>query len=286
MGWIRSLGAGLIRSHYPLNPQLEEMADRYGVLIWSEVPVYQVPTAQLADPAVLRHAHAILSENIATNQNHPSVMVWSIGNELPTYSTPSEIRYVAGATALAHRLDPTRPVALDIGDWTGVGCQPAYAPLDVLGINEYYGWFDAGAGATDDRDALGPFLDEAARLLSAQGAFHHRVRVRRQPSRPRRGTRHLRVPGQHDRLPPGCLSEQAVAVGLGVLDPAGLRRTTGLGWRQPVGRPTVRAEGLVRPPGQPQARVRDSAAGISSDAADRAAAAVAQHGRIRLGLCP
>jgi beta-glucuronidase len=40
-----------------------------------------------------------------------------------------------------------------------VPCQAAYAPLDVLGYNEYFGWFDAGGGATDDRDALGPFLD-------------------------------------------------------------------------------------------------------------------------------
>ena len=160
VGWVRSLGATLIRSHYPLNPQIQEMADRDGILVWSEVPVYQVPSAQLADPGLLRHARAILSDNIATNQNHPSVLLWSIGNELPAHSTPPEDRYVAHAVALAHHLDPTRPVALDISDWKGVGCQAGYAPLDVIGVNEYYGYFDAGAGATDDRDGLSPFLDE------------------------------------------------------------------------------------------------------------------------------
>ncbi len=46
-----------------------------------------------------------------------------------------------------------------ISDWPGVACQAAYAPLDVIGFNDYFGWFDAGGGATDDRDELGPFLD-------------------------------------------------------------------------------------------------------------------------------
>jgi beta-glucuronidase len=40
-----------------------------------------------------------------------------------------------------------------------VGCQSAYAPLDVIGFNDYIGWFQEGGGTTDDRQALGPFLD-------------------------------------------------------------------------------------------------------------------------------
>ena len=46
-----------------------------------------------------------------------------------------------------------------ISNWPGVACQTAYAPLDMLGVNEYIGWFDAGGGSTDDRDVLGPWLD-------------------------------------------------------------------------------------------------------------------------------
>ena len=46
-----------------------------------------------------------------------------------------------------------------VSNWPGLGCQSAYAPLDVIGDNEYFGWFDAGGGGDDDRDALGPFLD-------------------------------------------------------------------------------------------------------------------------------
>jgi beta-glucuronidase len=155
----RALGATVIRAG-PLSPEIEELADRDGLLIWSDIPVNQyVDLRYLADPSWIRSAHAVLEDDILANQNHPSLLVWSIGNELPTPASASEASYIAGAAALAHRLDPTRPVGMAVSDWPGVSCQAAYAPLDVIGFNDYFGWFDAGGGATDDRDALSPFLD-------------------------------------------------------------------------------------------------------------------------------
>ncbi len=159
MGWVLQLGATVIRSHYPLGPQFEEMADRDGILLWSEIPVYQLASQYLAEPSVFSLALSMLQQNIVANQNHPSVLLWSIGNELATPADATETGYIASAAALAHQLDPTRPVGLAASDWPGVPCQPAYAPLDVIGVNEYFGWFDAGGGTTDDRDALSPFLD-------------------------------------------------------------------------------------------------------------------------------
>jgi beta-glucuronidase len=159
VSWVEQLGATVIRAHYPVGPEMEEMADRAGILIWSEVPVYQVPTQYLGQPGWLDHAHAMLEDTILANQNHPSVLLWSIGNELPSPPTPAEARYIAGAVALAHKLDPTRPAGMAVSNWPGLGCQSAWGPLDVIGDNEYFGWFDAGGGGDDDRDALGPFLD-------------------------------------------------------------------------------------------------------------------------------
>jgi beta-glucuronidase len=159
VAWVREVGATLIRSHYPLNPEIEELADRYGILIWSEIPVYQVNPIYLGQPSWISRALAMLRTNILTNQNHPSVLLWSIANELATPPTAAEAHYISVAAALAHKLDPTRPVGDAIVDWPGVACQRAYAPLDVIGDNEYFGWFDAGVGASADRDALGPFLD-------------------------------------------------------------------------------------------------------------------------------
>jgi beta-glucuronidase len=159
VSWIRELGGKVIRAHYPLNPEMEEAADRDGLLIWSEVPVYQTNSAYLTRAGWLNFAHNMLRTNILTNENHPSILVWSIANELGTPPSDAEARYIAGATQIAHQLDPTRPVGMAISSWPGVACQAAYAPLDVLGFNDYFGWFDAGGGTTDDPDQLSPFLD-------------------------------------------------------------------------------------------------------------------------------
>ena len=159
VAWVKELGASVIRAD-PLDPQIEELADRDGILIWSDIPVDQQLTAQdLTSPAVLASAHAMLQDNILDNGNHPSILLWSIANELPTPAPAAEASYIAGAVVLAHQLDPTRPVGMAISDWPGVPCQAAYAPLQVIGYNDYFGWFDAGGGTTDDRDALSPFLD-------------------------------------------------------------------------------------------------------------------------------
>ena len=171
IGWIRSLGATVIRAHYPLSPEIEQAADRDGILIWSEVPVYQVRSVYLEDPAWPSQAQSTLQQNILTNQNHPSVLLWSIGNELPTPADGPETHYIAAATALVHRLDPTRPVAMAVSGWPGVACQHAYAPLDVIGYNDYFGWYDAGGGSTDDRDALSPFLDSFRACYPTKAIF-------------------------------------------------------------------------------------------------------------------
>jgi beta-glucuronidase len=171
IGWVRSLGATVIRADAP-NPELAALADRDGLLLWLDVPVNDTVTDQyLQSPAWLAQIHGYLHDSIMANQNHPSVMVWSIGNELATPSTDAEAAYIAGAVSLAHRWDPTRPVGMSISDWPGVDCQPAYAPLDAIGMNEYFGWYDAGGGTTDDRDELSPFLDSLRACYPKQALF-------------------------------------------------------------------------------------------------------------------
>ncbi|HZU39742.1 MAG TPA: glycoside hydrolase family 2 TIM barrel-domain containing protein [Solirubrobacteraceae bacterium] len=159
IGWMRALGGHLLRSHYPLHPELLELADEYGILVWSEIPVNHELSPYLGLPAVRARAEEMLRENIVENENHPSVLAWSIANELATPTTAGEAAYIAQASHLVHTLDPTRPAAMAISAWPGVSCQAAYAPVDALGFNDYFGWFDA-AGATADRDGLGPFLDQ------------------------------------------------------------------------------------------------------------------------------
>ena len=59
----------------------------------------------------------------------------------------------------AHALDPTRPVALAYQGYPAVACQKGYAPLQLLGINDYFGWYTGPAGEIADPSLLGPYLD-------------------------------------------------------------------------------------------------------------------------------
>ncbi len=155
----KELGATVIRSHYPLHPELHELADRLGLLVWSEIPVYAVKTEFLKRETVRKLAARELEDNIIANQNHPSIMLWSIGNELSARPGPVQQFYIERAARQAKALDPSRPVGLAVAGYPSAGCRPQYAALDVVGINDYFGWYPGPNGQIADRDALGEYLD-------------------------------------------------------------------------------------------------------------------------------
>jgi beta-glucuronidase len=159
ISWTRELGATLIRGHYPLHPYLEEQADRLGIMLWSEIPVYQVHTKYLRLHSVRNLAAKELATNILTNGSHPSIIVWSIQNELSSRVGPSQGAIISDQAALAHRLDPSRPVGLAVAAYPTAGCQAGYAPIDVIGLNDYFGWYPGPGGVLADREGLSPYLD-------------------------------------------------------------------------------------------------------------------------------
>ena len=152
---IKDLGATLVRSHYPLSPAFHELADRAGLLLWSEVPVYRMATGYLTR-ATRRAAVDEVRQNVLDNQNHPSVIIWSIGNELQD-SVPLQVRrYIAAAARVAKGLDPSRPVGMAIEGHPRAACRPGYGPLRVIGLNDYFGWYDMEVA---NREDLSPYLD-------------------------------------------------------------------------------------------------------------------------------
>jgi len=155
----KEIGATIIRAHYPLHPEMHELADRQGLLIWSEIPVYAIKTQYLKRLEVRKLAARELEENIIANQNHPSILLWSIGNELSARPGPVQHNYINRAVRQAKALDPTRPVGLAVAGYPSAGCRPQYGALDVVGINEYFGWYPGPSGQIADRDALPEFLD-------------------------------------------------------------------------------------------------------------------------------
>jgi len=152
----KTLGATIVRSQYPLSQYEEQLADRLGLMLWSEIPVYQVHDSELT--AITPKALELLRENILDNGDHPSIVIWSIANELDPLVNSDQASYIAKAVALAHSLDPTRPVGLAFQGEPPIGCQAGYGPLQVLGVNDYFGWYPGPEGDIADPSLLGSYL--------------------------------------------------------------------------------------------------------------------------------
>jgi beta-glucuronidase len=168
---LRDLGANMTRSHYPLHPLTLELADRYGILVWSEVPVYQLSESLFRRARVRRQALDLIRALVDRDRSHPSVLVWSLGNENTTKPGHGFTRYVTAGARLVRRLDPTRLVGLSFQGYPTVGRQALYTKLDALGVNDYFGWYPGPNGSLLNRAGLGPYLDRLHRDYPRQALF-------------------------------------------------------------------------------------------------------------------
>ncbi len=149
MALIREVGANAVRlAHYQHSQYFYDLCDKYGLVVWAEIPVVN---SAGGGPFVV-NAEQQLAELIRQSGNHPSIVTWSVANELQHDKSD------AGAleplvTALhrrARREDPSRPTSLA----TFYGAtDPSAAITDLVGFNRYDGWY------VSTTDAFAPGLD-------------------------------------------------------------------------------------------------------------------------------
>jgi beta-glucuronidase len=101
----------------------------------------------------------MLREVILRDVNHPSVMVWSVGNENASRPGTGLRKYIRKAARTVEELDPTRLVGIATSGFPTVEKQDIYTELDVLGINDYFGWYNGPRGTIADRNSLGGYLN-------------------------------------------------------------------------------------------------------------------------------
>jgi beta-glucuronidase len=144
LGWAKEMGCNFVRlAHYPHNEQMVREADRMGLMVWSEVPVYW--TILWENPETFEAARRQLEEMITRDRNRASVVLWSVANETPPGD--ARLRFLTSLVGRARELDPTRLVTAALerhyeGERTQVIDDPLGEHLDVLGCNEYLGWYD------------------------------------------------------------------------------------------------------------------------------------------------
>ena len=143
LGWARELGCNYVRlAHYPHDQRMTRATDRMGILVWSEIPVYWAE--HFEDPAVLKKAQQQLSEEIRRDRDKASIILWSIANETP--NTADRTRFLKTLASNVRALDSSRLVTAALlvrteGHDKYIDDSLGDA-LDVIGVNEYIGWYE------------------------------------------------------------------------------------------------------------------------------------------------
>jgi beta-glucuronidase len=151
LGWAKELGCNFVRlAHYPHNENMIRQAEQMGILVWSEIPVYW--TILWDDEKVFANASNQLNENITRDKNRAPIILWSVGNETPR--TDSRTKFMKKLADQAREMDSTRLITAAtethyINPNTIMIDDPLGKSLDVLGCNEYIGWYDGTPAKAD-----------------------------------------------------------------------------------------------------------------------------------------
>jgi beta-glucuronidase len=143
LGWAKEMGCNFVRlAHYPHNEHMLKKADQMGLLVWSELPVYW--TIQWDNPDTLANAINQLTEMISRDKNRAAVILWSMANENPL--TEPRLKFLKTMIDQTRKLDSTRLVTTAMEKTTRDNTilieDPLGEYLDVLGCNEYIGWYE------------------------------------------------------------------------------------------------------------------------------------------------
>ena len=145
LSWAKALNCNFVRlAHYPHNEYMVRLADQMGIMVWAEIPVYW--TILWNNQDTYNNAENQLTEMITRDKNRASVILWSMANETPVQEE-GRLTFIQNLAQHARSLDSTRllTAAMErhyLDDRTLMIDDPLGDFLDVLGCNEYIGWYD------------------------------------------------------------------------------------------------------------------------------------------------
>ena len=149
----KELGCNMVRlAHYPHNENMVKEAEKMGLMVWSEIPVYQ--HIEFADSTVPAKMETMLEEMIRRDKNRCGIIIWSLSNE--TYpGTPNRNNALIELTKKCRSLDSTRLVTHAINSQgydnnTFNVWDTLYRYADIISVNEYLGWYVPWQGKPSD----------------------------------------------------------------------------------------------------------------------------------------
>ena len=143
LSWAKELGCNFVRlAHYPHNEYMVREAERMGILVWSEIPVYW--TIAWTNPATYQNAQQQLTDMIRRDHNRANIIIWSIANETPHSAERDD--FLGRLAQYARTLDNTRLISMAM-EVTGASNyvnrlnDNMNKYVDVVSFNEYIGWY-------------------------------------------------------------------------------------------------------------------------------------------------
>lgn len=140
----KELGCNLVRlAHYPHNEHMIKQAEKMGLMVWSELPIYQ--HIEFSDTTVPLKMELMLKEMIRRDRNRCGVVIWSLSNETYT-STPGRDLELVSLTKKCREADSTRLLTHVINNQaysnnTFKVWDTLYRYTDIISLNEYVGWY-------------------------------------------------------------------------------------------------------------------------------------------------
>jgi beta-galactosidase len=150
---LKEIGCnGLRLAHYPHCRYTHAQCDKSGILVWSESPM--VGNVAASSPDFVQNTLQQADEWVKQNFNHPSIFVWSLGNEWSLDKIdPVQIAFVRAIDQRIKQLDPTRPTTVACHNFKP-GNLIAQTIPDILSWNYYPGWYTVGEKDRSFKDEL------------------------------------------------------------------------------------------------------------------------------------
>lgn len=165
---LRAAGANATRSQLPLSQSMLARLDAAGILIWQEVGPWEPGGRwRLQTPRRIEEARDRALRVAEAGQANPSVLTWTLTNELAGNGHPAQQEYVRLTAQALRALDPTRPVAADL--WGRVLPNRRgrmFDSLDAIGVTDYIGWYEGL-----DLDDAGQTAKAGERLAKLRSLF-------------------------------------------------------------------------------------------------------------------
>lgn len=173
---LGEMGCNALRtSHNPPAPELLDLCDRHGILVLDEAfDEWKKPKVSNGYNSLFEEwAERDLRALIRRDRNHPCVIIWSLGNEIPEQHEPESAETARWLKQICREEDPTRLVTAGCNLGKG-SAHPLLEALDVAGMNYTTTRFEEYRAAHPDQPLYG---SESESCVSSRGEYRFPVEL-------------------------------------------------------------------------------------------------------------